>query len=111
MKKGWRTAAACVVIYILSFGGAAAVLRPERETGEITGETEVTVEKTASERAYTVREHNGVVAVFTDNGEAPVFETDIPIDGLRQTDRQLLANGINLASYREVLSVLEDFGS
>lgn len=61
---------------------------------------------------YTLREHNGFIAVFCDDiyGE-PIIETDISTSMLRAVDREKLSNGINADSYEQILSLLEDFGS
>lgn len=111
MKKGWRTAAACFAVYILSFCIAAAVIRPETNERETVNASVTASRDVSTKTSYIIKEHNGVVAVFLNNENTPVIETDISITGLRQTDRQLLTNGIELENYTDVLYMLEDFNS
>ena len=111
MKKKWMTAFACVLIYFLSFGITAGVMGTSSQERKMV-KAEITVSETVSSKTdYLVKEHNGVIAVFI-NGEAqPVIQTDIYVNGLRQTDRELMKEGIALDSYTDVLCLLEDFYS
>lgn len=112
MKKGWKTAIACFMVYVLSFGAAAGVMGNEPMEQEAANEEDTLSIKAISSRPdYLVKEHNGVVAVFFDGDTKPMIETDISISGLRQNDRELIEQGIALQSYNEVLGLLEDFGS
>ena len=111
MKKKWRTVIACVVVYFLSFGAAAGVMGTDREERELVNAETAVVSTVSSQPDYLVKEHNGMVAVFMSDEVSPVIETDIPVNGLRQTDRELMEQGVVLESYTEVLYLLEDFGS
>ncbi|MBE6949323.1 MAG: hypothetical protein E7456_05700 [Ruminococcaceae bacterium] len=108
MRKKQMTALACVLVYLLSFGGAAAVMGTEDTTKR---EPVAAVETAAVSEEYTIREHNGMVAVFRSGEDVPLLKTDIPVDGLRTADRELMERGIALESYTEVLYMLEDFDS
>jgi hypothetical protein len=60
---------------------------------------------------YTLREYNGVIAVFTRSfGAEPAIVTDIRVADLREYDRRLLEAGIRAESYEDVLRLFEDFG-
>lgn len=62
--------------------------------------------------SYVLRLHNGNVAVFYgEDQKQPIFETEIAMSGLRQTDAEKLKKGITADSYEEVLRLLEDFNS
>lgn len=111
MKKKLRTAFACVMIYFLSFGAAAGVMGTDNEERELVKAEMVTAETVSIQPDYLIKEYNGVVAVFLDGESMPLIQTDIPVNGLRQTDRELIEQGISLESYTDVLYLLEDFGS
>lgn len=112
MKRGWKTAIACFIVYVLSFGAAAGVMGNEPIEREIVDEeATLSTKAISSQPDYLVKEHNGVVAVFFDGDTKPMIETDISISGLRQNDRELIEQGIALESYNEVLGLLEDFDS
>ena len=70
-------------------------------------------EEAAAEKkfSYVLRQYRGNVAVFYGEDQQPIFETEIAVSGLRQTDAEKLQKGIMAASYEEVLRLLEDFNS
>jgi len=49
--------------------------------------------------------------VFESGSGRPITETDIAVSGLRSQDRELVAEGIRVENYSEVLCLLEDLGS
>lgn len=57
---------------------------------------------------FCIRESNGRVAVYTESGEL-VRLTDIPTATLPRSDRDALRNGIRFTSWKEVLSLLQDW--
>lgn len=57
---------------------------------------------------FCIRESNGRVAVYTESGEL-VRLTDIPVATLPRSDRDALRNGIRFTSWKEVLSLLQDW--
>ena len=111
MKKKWMTAFACVLIYFLSFGVTAGVMGTAPQEREMVNAEIMTAEPVSSQPDYLVKEHNGVIAVFLNGESQPMIQTDIYVNGLRQTDRELIKNGIALESYTDVLCLLEDFDS
>jgi len=63
------------------------------------------------EDGYRLGEHEGRVAVYSQNGSVPITVTDIALSSLRQADREMLAKGLEAATQEELLSLLEDLGS
>lgn len=57
---------------------------------------------------FCIRESNGRVAVYTESGEL-VRLTDILTATLPRSDRDALRNGIRFTSWKEVLSLLQDW--
>lgn len=57
---------------------------------------------------FCVRESGGLVAVYTAGGEL-VRRTDIPVSALPKNDRDALREGIRFTSWKEVLSLLQDW--
>ena len=57
---------------------------------------------------FCVRESGGLVAVYTASGEL-VRRTDIPVSALPKSDREALQEGIRFTSWKEVLSLLQDW--
>jgi hypothetical protein len=67
---------------------------------------------TQENESYWLRAYNGHIAVFFGREDAyPSIETTIEIDSLRDVDRLKLEQGIEAATYEDVLRLLEDFGS
>lgn len=64
-----------------------------------------------AEEGYRLGEHEGRVAVYSQNGSVPVTVTDIDMSSLRQADRDMVVNGLEAATREELLSLLEDLGS
>ena len=60
---------------------------------------------------YIVREESGRVAVFSGDSERPEIYTDINTSRLREYDRALLENGIEIEGYDSVIGILEDFSN
>lgn len=68
--------------------------------------------ETQESGSYWLRAYNGHIAVFFDGmDERPAIETTIDVESLRDVDREKLENGIEAATYEDVLKLLEDFGS
>ena len=111
MGKTARIVCACGVIYMLSFGLSAAVTGTGgNEVTAVTVEAKADVAPTA-ETTYIIKEREGMVAVFESGSGRPITETDIAVSGLRSQDRELVAEGIRVENYSEVLCLLEDLGS
>lgn len=74
------------------------------------GEETVNEEQQTAEELYVLKNRGGTAAVFSGSGEL-LLETDISVAGLRETDRKMLENGIEVNSYESVLKLLEDLSS
>ena len=64
-----------------------------------------------SSAQYLVRAESGKVTVFKKNSELPVFNTEIDTSGLREYDRRLLEQGIEIEGYDNMVGLLEDFSN
>jgi hypothetical protein len=65
-----------------------------------------------ADEPYLLRSYNGHVAVFFDRDDTtPGIETTIVTETLRSVDAEKLQDGIEAATYEDVLKLLEDFGS
>ena len=63
------------------------------------------------EEGYTIGEHKGLVAIYAVGDPEPITVTDIELASLRQTDREMIARGLQAESREELLALLEDIGS
>ncbi len=78
----------------------------------VEAQAEPVLAETQESTSYWLREYNGHIAVFFSSGdETPAIETTIEVDSLRDIDQEMLKNGIEAATYEDVLKLLEDFGS
>lgn len=71
--------------------------------------TESRISETQADAAYTLREYNGFLALFTDGNSLPDAVYSVPIDSLPEADRKSLADGINVNNTQELQRLLEDF--
>lgn len=63
-----------------------------------------------AESGYTVKEYEGKIAVFRENGELPLYVFDSPyIRDLPQYDRELLKIGLKAENNTQLLQILEDY--
>lgn len=62
-----------------------------------------------SDVTYIVKEEDGVVYVFVEGGPVPQKTLSIPLNNLRQYDRQRFADGIVVQSLEELAQLEEDF--
>ncbi len=60
---------------------------------------------------YTLREYEGKIAVFSEEGSLPVSILDIDIRTLPISERQALAKGIYAANEEELNKRIEDYSS
>ena len=58
---------------------------------------------------FMIREVNGKIGVFTVDGVL-LKVLEVSIDMLPQKDRELLADGITVGSWKELIAILQDFG-
>ena len=57
---------------------------------------------------YVLREYNGSVALFSDDGTEPIAQYSTPIADVNPADAALLKEGIRLRGLTEVSRLLED---
>lgn len=60
---------------------------------------------------YVLRSESGKITVFSGNSELPEIETGIDTSHLREYDRQLLEQGIEIEGYEKMIGLLEDFSN
>jgi hypothetical protein len=60
---------------------------------------------------FVLGEKDGSIAVYPAGGGEPLVITNISLDRLRESDRELIRAGLPAASEDELLRLLEDFGS
>lgn len=66
-------------------------------------------EQTATQLScYVLREYNGSVALFSDDGTEPIAQYSTPIADVNPADAALLKEGIRLRGLTEVSRLLED---
>ena len=130
MKNGTKTVLACAVIFTVSFAltglvmgtgeGAEAptaqtVYAAPAETAaaeEITAAAELAEIVSPASEGYILRAYEGNVAVFYGEFQTvPAIETNISVEDLRGTDRELLESGIRVSTYEDVVRLLEDLNS
>ncbi len=58
---------------------------------------------------FTVRESGGKIGVYTQEGYL-IRLLDVSVDSLPPADREALRNGIRAESWKELLSLMEDYG-
>ncbi len=92
------------MLMLLALAIVPTLSAAEEETAPVLAETQET-------ESYWLRAYNGHIAVFFGDTDAPAIETTIKVESLRDVDRQKLEQGIEAASYEDVLKLLEDFGS
>ena len=65
-----------------------------------------------SSAGFILGEKDGSIAVYpAGGGSEPLVITNISLDRLRESDRELIRAGLPAASEDELLRLLEDFGS
>lgn len=58
---------------------------------------------------YTVKEHNGIIAVFKGNEQLSIMHTKVPVSNLPSEDKSLLKKGVEFSSYKDMLFFLENY--
>ena len=76
------------------------------ETSDETTEAENTTTDTASGPSYIIRADEGIIRVFTAEGD-PVMDVNVSVITLPEADRHALAEGIPAASMEEVRQILD----
>ena len=65
-------------------------------------------ESSTAQNTYTVREYEGQIAIFSDDGEMPVKVFDTSVSTLPKSDRELLELGITVENPEELQRIIED---
>ena len=60
---------------------------------------------------YIVREYEGMIGVFAENEDEPLYTVDVAVELLPEADRKMLAAGITVSGRERLNSVLEDYES
>ena len=118
MGKKTKTALICCMILTASFFLTGLIMSLDQgahaEGGSLQEvKSDMDKQEVQTENSYVLKDYHGVVAVFYKGSEQdrPILQTDISVSGLRAVDKELLADGIEVGSYEEVLKRLEDFSS
>ena len=76
-------------------------------------ETTVTTEYVSEyeEVAYTIRDYNGRIALFTKNNDKPEIVYDIFTSSLPEGDKEKLRKGITVETEEEAKSLIDDYTS
>ena len=93
---------------------AVALVMGSTALGQIAATDHYLVEymaEIADHPGYLVRDRDGYLAVYYKGSGYPVFLSDIPTSTLRGQDREDVKRGISIATRRELVELLEDFGS
>ena len=61
-----------------------------------------------SAACYVVKEHEGGIAVFSEDSDQPISVYSMPVEGISAADITLLQKGIRLRGLEDVLRLLED---
>ena len=113
MKLRLRVALLMCLAAAAVFTGAEAFrsLKPQRG-GELSPELYAPYASQADSAEFFIRGSGGYVAVFGGRRDKePVAVTAISLAKLRSVDRAMVERGIPVADRKELLSLLEDFGS
>ena len=58
---------------------------------------------------YTIRLHEGAIAIFEDGSTVPLYTIETPVTHLPETDRLLLEAGIKAETLSEAYRLIEDY--
>ena len=118
MQKKAIAAAVCSFVFIVAFFGTIILLKQTLPSNSaMAAETEIheatqIENEPVTEEKFILREYGGNICVFREEfQEIPAIITEISIDSLTTNDRELLFQGIEVNGKKEVLKLLEDFGS
>ena len=91
------------LIALTLVGGSAAYV------ASAAGSVLEAAEQTATQLScYVLREYNGSVALFSDDGTEPIAQYSTPIADVNPADAALLKEGIRLRGLTEVSRLLEE---
>jgi hypothetical protein len=103
-----QTARANELIGELRDCAAKITAKNDAEEDSPTQDTQVQV--TAPAESFCVKDTNGRIGVFTSDGYLVRF-LDVSVDALPPADREALRVGITVGSWRELMSVIQDYTS
>ena len=123
-----REAAPWALLLLLTAILAAAAAFSAREPGAVTADAKdnssvyYSPNDTASQenlaedpmnsriiKNYTIRLHEGTIAIFEDENPAPLYTIETPVTHLPQADRLLLEAGIHAETLSEAYRMIEDY--
>lgn len=61
--------------------------------------------------SYIISEYNGKIAVFRKSSSEPLFVSDVYVSSLPQADKEMLKNGIEVSTKKELNRLIEDYCS
>ena len=64
----------------------------------------------AAEKKYIIKENGEKIGIFSSSGKL-LYEIDVYVRTLPQSDRELLRRGIELGSIKEIYSLIQDYCS
>lgn len=105
-----------VSVSLIAFGAAMAAMAALDRYSFIIKELEALdtsstfAELEVSKKRYLVREHEGIIGVFSLNGELE-YTVEIYVKTLPEKDRQLLKSGIYAQNREELLEILGDYNA
>lgn len=105
---------AFVSVALMAFGAAVSAVSALDRYGAILKEIEgfgarhVSATTGEADICYLVREHEGIIGVFTAEGE-PLYTVEVYVKTLPEADRRLLADGIFAQNKAELLEIIGDY--
>lgn len=97
--------AVVVASVAISIFSAAQVVSATRELSNNLSSIE------AQPDGYVVRDCDGFVGVYYIGEDSPAVITEIPLENLREYDRELVISSFEVQSRDELMRILEDLGS
>jgi len=98
-------------VLLISTGAAAIAFAGLAATVSALGTQNTAPEPSPAPAHYTVRAENGRITVYPGDKTQPELYADIDLSRLREYDRALLEQGIEIDGYEGVIGLLEDFSN
>lgn len=105
MKKLLLITGSILIISVIINGGIIPTLKEKKEVSSVDNSDNFV----NYQQIYIVKEYNGKIAVFEKGRDEPYRTTNMSVNFLPDYDRELLINGIELKTQKEVDAVLEDY--
>ena len=104
-----------VSVALIAFGAALSAASALDKYSALINEAEVYSVKSVStttevDECFLVREHEGIIGVFTSDGEY-LYAIEVYVKTLPEADRALLASGIHAKNKAELLEILGDYNA